>query len=97
MRQLRLVLGCALLAVFVLTLVTGNVQAQDKKYVAKLGDLLSPERLRRRGGPAPEAVWQTVEGQWSGREDNALRTWALLTFEMWAETFLDADGLEAAA
>jgi hypothetical protein len=24
-------------------------------------------------------------------------TWALLTFEMWAETFLDADGLEAAA
>ena len=62
-----------------------------------IGDLLSPERLRRRGVLAPEAVWQTVEGQWSGREDNALRIWALLTFELWAETFLDADGLAAAA
>jgi TRAP-type transport system periplasmic protein len=48
MRQLRLILGCALLAVFALTLVTGQVQAQDKKYVAKLGDLLSPDHPHSR-------------------------------------------------
>jgi asparagine synthase (glutamine-hydrolysing) len=57
-----------------------------------IGDLLSPERLRRRGVLDPDAVWRVVEDGWSGREDNALRIYAFLTFELWAETYLDRDG-----
>ena len=55
-------------------------------------ELLAPERLRRRGLLDPEGVWEVIEAQWSGREDNALRIWAFLTLELWAMTFLDADG-----
>ena len=33
-----------------------------------------------------------VDDVWSGREDNAVRIWALLTFEVWAQTYMDADG-----
>lgn len=55
-------------------------------------ELLSEERLKRRGVFRPEAVWRIIGDQWAGREDNALRIWALLTFEVWAQTFLDGDG-----
>jgi hypothetical protein len=37
-------------------------------------------------------VWGVIEDQWAGREDNALRIWALLCLEMWCQTFLDRDG-----
>jgi hypothetical protein len=62
-----------------------------------VGDLLSPARLRRRGVLRPDAVWSIVEDVWAGREDNALRVWAFLHFELWAQTFLDADGRSAIA
>jgi asparagine synthase (glutamine-hydrolysing) len=55
-------------------------------------DLLSPESLRRRGLLDERAVWRLIEDQWSGREDNALRIWALLCLELWCQTFLDRDG-----
>jgi asparagine synthase (glutamine-hydrolysing) len=55
-------------------------------------ELLSPDRLRARGWLDPKGVWDVIEAQWSGREDNALRIWALLTLEVWAATFLDGDG-----
>ncbi len=58
-----------------------------------IGDLLSPDRLRRRGVLRPETVGKIVEDVWAGREDNALRVWAFLTFELWAATFLDGDGM----
>jgi asparagine synthase (glutamine-hydrolysing) len=55
-------------------------------------ELLDRDRLRERGWLDPEGVWQVLEAQWAGREDNALRIWAFLTLELWAATFLDRDG-----
>jgi asparagine synthase (glutamine-hydrolysing) len=57
-----------------------------------IGDVLSRDRLARRGVLDPDQVWKVIEDGWSGREDNALRVWAYLTFELWATTFLDGDG-----
>jgi asparagine synthase (glutamine-hydrolysing) len=57
-----------------------------------IGDVLSRDRLRRRGVLDPDAVWRVIDDGWSGREDNALRVWAYLTFELWAETYLERDG-----
>lgn len=55
-------------------------------------DVLSPDRLRRRGVLDPDVVWRIIDDGWAGREDNALRIWAFLTFELWAETYLERDG-----
>jgi asparagine synthase (glutamine-hydrolysing) len=55
-------------------------------------EVLAPERLRARGVLRPEAVWRSIDETWRGREDHALRIWAFLTFELWAQTFLDGDG-----
>ncbi|HEX7050685.1 MAG TPA: asparagine synthase (glutamine-hydrolyzing) [Longimicrobiales bacterium] len=60
-------------------------------------EVLAPDRLRRRGVLDPAEVWRIIRDVWSGREDNALRVWAFLTFELWAETFLDRDGSAALA
>jgi asparagine synthase (glutamine-hydrolysing) len=57
-----------------------------------IAELLSPERLRRRGVLDERAVWRVLDDQWSGREDNALRVWAFLSFELWGTTFLDGSG-----
>ncbi len=50
-----------------------------------LDDLLSEERLRRRGIFEPAAVRRLVDEQRSGRRDRSLPLWALLHFESWAE------------
>jgi asparagine synthase (glutamine-hydrolysing) len=55
-------------------------------------ELLSEDRVRQRGIFEPKVVKGIVDDVWSGREDNAVRIWALLTFEVWAQTYLDADG-----
>jgi asparagine synthase (glutamine-hydrolysing) len=55
-------------------------------------DLLAPERIRARGILRPEEVWRIIEDLWAGREDNALRVWAFLSFELWCQTFVDRDG-----
>ena len=57
-----------------------------------IGDLLSPERVRRRGVLDERVVRDVLERGWAGEEDNALKVWAFLTFELWASTFLEADG-----
>ena len=52
-------------------------------------DLLSPEVVAARGLFDPAEVTRLVAANRSGREDNALRLWALLTLELWQRTFLD--------
>ena len=55
-------------------------------------ELLSPERIRARGVVEVTTVNRLLDDLWSGREDNALRVWALLVFELWGQTFLDQSG-----
>jgi asparagine synthase (glutamine-hydrolysing) len=55
-------------------------------------ELLSPERIRARGVVEVKTVNRLLDDLWSGREDNALRVWALLVFELWGQTFLDQAG-----
>lgn len=52
-------------------------------------DLLSTETISRRGWFEPDAVHTVVEANRSGREDNALHVFFLLTLELWAREFLD--------
>lgn len=61
----------------------------------RIESVLDPDRIRARGVLDPDAVWSVIRAQWDGREDNALRIWAFLTFELWATTFIDGDGSEA--
>jgi asparagine synthase (glutamine-hydrolysing) len=52
-------------------------------------DLLSPSTVRARGLFEPTEVRRLIDSNAAGREDNALRIWALLTLELWQQTFLD--------
>jgi len=51
-------------------------------------DLLSPERLGRRGLFEPEAVGRRVAEHLAGRENHAHVLFCLMVFERWAEEFL---------
>lgn len=53
-----------------------------------LGDLLSPDRVRRRGFFRPAAVQDLLERHEVGREELSYQLWQLLAFEVWAERFL---------
>lgn len=53
-----------------------------------LGDLLSPDRVRRRGFFKLEAVQDLLRRHEEGREDLSYQLWQLLAFEAWAERFL---------
>lgn len=57
-------------------------------------DMLSPERLRRRGMFRPEAVQRFIEEHRSGRQDWSLQLWQFLTLELWMQTFLDGGALK---
>lgn len=52
-------------------------------------DLLSPERLRRRGQLDQAAVTRMLEENETGEVDHTYRIWALLTMEIWQQTFLE--------
>ena len=52
-------------------------------------DLLSEERIRRRGLFRPEAVQRIVSENLSGREDYNLQVFQLLTLELWQQIFMD--------
>jgi len=52
-------------------------------------DLLSPERLRQRGQVNGAAVARMLEENETGRVDHTYRIWALLTMEIWQQTFLE--------
>jgi asparagine synthase (glutamine-hydrolysing) len=55
-------------------------------------DWLSCQAVARRGFFSPPAVERLVREHREGREDNAWKIYQLLTLELWARTFLDADG-----
>jgi asparagine synthase (glutamine-hydrolysing) len=67
----------------------------DNDLRPMVDDLLSPERLRARGLFDPTEVKRLIAANRSGSEDNALRIWTLLTFELWQQRFLD--GVQTAA
>lgn len=54
-----------------------------------IGDVLSPERLKRRGIFQPSAVTEMLRRHKLGEEDSAHRIWALLTLELWFSEFID--------
>jgi asparagine synthase (glutamine-hydrolysing) len=56
-------------------------------------DLLSPATIRRRGLFEPAEVQRLIGANLAGREDNALRIWALLTLELWFRRFLDGSAV----
>ena len=61
----------------------------DRDLRPLVDDLLSPERVRARGLFDPAEVQRLIEANRAGTEDNALRIWTLLTFELWQQRFLD--------
>jgi asparagine synthase (glutamine-hydrolysing) len=54
-----------------------------------VADLLSPSAVRARGLFDPAEVGRLIAANDSGHEDNALRLWALLTLEIWQQTYMD--------
>jgi asparagine synthase (glutamine-hydrolysing) len=52
-------------------------------------DLLSPERLARRGLFEPAAVVRRIDEHMAGRENHAHLLFSLMVFERWAQAFLD--------
>lgn len=56
---------------------------------AVVNDLLSPETVRRRGLFQPAEVEKIIAANESGREDNALHVFQLLTLELWHQAFVD--------
>jgi asparagine synthase (glutamine-hydrolysing) len=54
-----------------------------------VSEALSPERVAARGLFDPVETQRLIRSNLAGQEDNALRIWALLTLELWQQTFLD--------
>jgi asparagine synthase (glutamine-hydrolysing) len=54
-----------------------------------IDDLLSAETVRARGLFDPAEVRRILAANESGHEDNALRIWALLSLEIWQQTYMD--------
>jgi len=52
-------------------------------------ELLSPASVAARGLLDPAEVQRIIRANRDGTEDNAMRIWALLTLELWHQTFLD--------
>jgi asparagine synthase (glutamine-hydrolysing) len=60
-----------------------------KDLAPLLDDLLSEESLRRRGLIRPETVRRLRRENERGLADNSLQLYALLSLELWQQTFLD--------
>ncbi|HEY0322800.1 MAG TPA: asparagine synthase (glutamine-hydrolyzing) [Pyrinomonadaceae bacterium] len=58
-------------------------------------DLLSEERLKRRGLFRPDVVQRIVRENLQGREDYNLQVFQLLTLELWQQIFMDGQGVRA--
>jgi len=54
-----------------------------------VADLLAPQTLLARGFVNPAVVARLQADNSAGRADNSLRLYALLTLELWCQTFLD--------
>ena len=48
MKKVARILLCMLVGVFAVVALAGDLQAQEKKYVAKLADILSPDHPHTR-------------------------------------------------
>jgi asparagine synthase (glutamine-hydrolysing) len=53
-------------------------------------ELLSPERVQRRGVFRPQAVASLVHDHSAQRRDNSYKIWALLMLELWFQTYIDS-------
>jgi asparagine synthase (glutamine-hydrolysing) len=62
-----------------------------------LGDMLSEERIRRRGLFDPKGVARLLQQNDTGICDNSLQLWALLSLELWHQAFMDQKRVMAAA
>jgi asparagine synthase (glutamine-hydrolysing) len=56
---------------------------------AMLTDMLSEDRVRRRGLLKPAAVTRMIRDNEAGERDYTLPLWGLLTLELWHQAFLD--------
>jgi len=54
-----------------------------------LGDVLTPASIRNRGIFDPHALARMIREHRSGGKSRSYQIWQALTFEMWAQTFLD--------
>jgi len=54
-----------------------------------VNDLLSEDRIKRRGIFRPREVKRIVDGNFSGKEDNNLQVFQLLGLELWHQAFID--------
>jgi asparagine synthase (glutamine-hydrolysing) len=61
----------------------------DGELKELMDDALSPRRVRDRGWLDPVEVERLRRANAAGDEDNALRLWAILTLELWHQTFID--------
>ena len=55
-----------------------------------IDDLLSEDRIARRGLFEPATVRRWIDEQRSGQHDWCSQIWQLLTLELWMQTFLDS-------
>ncbi len=62
-----------------------------------LEDVLSPDRVRRRGLFVPEAVETLKQEHLSGVRSHTDRLWTLMMAELWMESYLDAGAIALAA
>ncbi|UCG72526.1 MAG: asparagine synthase (glutamine-hydrolyzing) [Chromatiales bacterium] len=57
-----------------------------------IADLLSAERLRKRGVFSPKGVQEVLRRNASGSDDFAYLIYFLISFELWCESFLEPSG-----
>lgn len=60
-------------------------------------DLLSNDRLKRRGYFRPATVARLLDEHYSGRQEWSLQIWQLLTFELWLQRFMDGADVASAS
>lgn len=65
---------------------------KNKKIKEMIYDLLSKESINRRAIFNYAEINKILNNNFTGREDNALQIWELLTLEIWFRTFIDSDG-----
>ena len=76
---------------------SGPVRAWIRnEYRDRIHDLIGRNHLLKRGFLDAQAVKKIWEDNLAGREDNGLRIWALVTLELWLQTFIDQPGKGAA-
>ncbi|MFH1378727.1 MAG: asparagine synthase (glutamine-hydrolyzing) [bacterium] len=67
---------------------------KDTNIKAMINEYLSPEVIKKRGLFNEKAVTNILQDNYSGKEDNALKIWQLLTVELWFKTFVDSNGMK---